>query len=116
MASILSLLGGKALRFVLALVGIGVLAGGFYVYKLVTGDTDVAKAGQCLTDNANANDIKTIDCSDGKAKWKILGRIDGSNSGAVEVVCKDYPTAEAAINASGSRRQGYVLCLEAIKR
>jgi len=115
--SVMSTVGKKVLRGLLSLLVMAVIAGGYFAYKYFSGDADLAKVGDCMV-GENDNDIKTVDCTDGKAKWKVVGRLDGgSNSASVEVDCKAYPTAEAVVYTTGGRRSsGYRLCLEEIKK
>ncbi len=94
-------------------IGFVVLAGGGLAYKYFTGDPELAKAGNCVTDAPNANDMKTIGCGDGKAAFKVLARISGNyTTFSAEKACEAYPTATDYLFSTGSK--GYVLCLEAI--
>jgi hypothetical protein len=118
MSAIMSLLGKQALRAVLGIVGVAVLAGGFLAYKYFTGDTDLAKVGDCVVDAQNANDMKTVGCGDAKAKFKVVGRVEGSyTSSTAEGACKPYPsTTDVMWAESAGRQRGYVLCLEEVKK
>jgi hypothetical protein len=117
LSAILSGLGRSALRLVLGLVVIGVLAGGFFIYKIVTHNADLAKAGDCLTSgNGDANKMKTVGCDKADAKYKVLGRVSGSaTSATVDGSCTQWDQTEAAMYTTGGGSKGYVLCLQEIK-
>jgi hypothetical protein len=117
LSAIMSIVRRGALRLVLSLVAAGVLAGGFLVYRYITNDTSLAKAGDCVTDGGgDANKMKTTKCTDANAKYKVLGRVSGSaTSATVETSCTRWPDTEAAMYSEG-RSSGYVLCLQEIKR
>jgi hypothetical protein len=113
----MSSLGKQALRAVMGVVVAAAIAGGFLAYKYFTNDTDVAKVGDCVIDAPDANDMKTVACGDATAKFKVVGRAEGSyTSSTANAACQAYPSATDIVLAEGARRQrGYVLCLEAIK-
>jgi hypothetical protein len=54
-----------------------VLVGG-YLYKVFTNDTELAKVGDCVTEAVKAEDMKTIDCADAKAAYKVVAVVDGT--------------------------------------
>jgi hypothetical protein len=83
-----------------------VFAGGFLAYKYFTNDTDLAKVGDCVIDAADANDMKTVACGDATAKFKVVGRAEGSYTNATaNAACEAYPTATDIVLAEGARRQ-----------
>ena len=118
MSSFFSSLGQRALRAVLGIVGVAVLAGGYMAYKYFTNDTDLASVGDCITEASSADDMKTVDCAEATAKYKVVGRSDGSyTSSSASAVCNAYPSTTDVFLAEGAGRQrGYVLCLEATKK
>jgi hypothetical protein len=109
LAGIASAAGRKLLQIVGSLILAGVLAAGYFAYKYFTHDTSLAKAGDCLVGD-NGNDIKTISCSDGKAKWKVLARV------STEAGCNPYKDTDATMTSTGRRSNSYVLCLQEIKK
>jgi hypothetical protein len=110
LAGIASAAGRKVLQIIGSLVLVGVLAAGYFAYQYFTHDTDLAKAGDCLVGNSGKN-IKTIDCEDGKAQWKVLARVSS------EAGCNTYKDTDATMSHTGGRRSSsYVLCLQEIKK
>lgn len=109
LAGIASAAGKKLLQIVGSLVLAGVIAAGYFAYKYFSGDTDLAKAGDCLVGNSGSN-IKTIDCSDPKAQWKVLARVSS------EAGCNPYKETDATMTSTGRRSSSYVLCLQEIKK
>src|SRR5262245_57348367 len=72
--------GGRAGKQILirlvVLVVLGVVAFvGVYIYNHVTGNADIAKAGDCVK-QTGANDIQVVKCSDASAKFKVLAKIE----------------------------------------
>lgn len=118
MSSFFSSLGQRALRTVMGLVGVAVLAGGYMAYKYFTNDTDLAGVGDCITAAASADDMKTVDCTDATANYKVVGRAEGSyTDSTASAVCNAYPSTTDVFLAQGAGKQrGYVLCLEATKK
>jgi hypothetical protein len=116
LSSILAGLGRYVLRLVLGLVVVGVFAGGYYVYKYVTNNAELAKAGDCLTKaNGNADKMKTVDCTKPDAAYKVLGRVSGgATSATVESSCTRWPDTDS-IRYTTAGSNGYVLCLQTVK-
>jgi hypothetical protein len=88
-------IGGRILIYGIILVV--VLLGG-YLYKVFTNDAELAKVGDCITENADANDMKTVDCTDGKAAFKVVGVVDGTPAQAqaqdASHPCASFSTAD----------------------
>ncbi|MFF4650223.1 hypothetical protein [Streptomyces sp. NPDC001380] len=89
-----------------------VIAGGFFVWHLVTKDSDpdYADVGDCVHQVAS-DDVEVVPCSDPKAAYRVLARYTGTS---LTSRCDDVPGTSAAFSGSkGSRRHRshYVLCL-----
>jgi hypothetical protein len=66
--------------------------------------------GDCVY-NAGTNDspsIRELPCSDPKAEYKVLARINGATDG--EKACANYPTYEKSVTHQQVGND-YVLCL-----
>jgi hypothetical protein len=92
------------------------------VIDLVTGDTSNAKAGDCITETANANDMKIVDCAKPEAAFKVVGVVDNKTKAEAETSCEPFPTAESYLfqwegsSQPSDTTKGQVLCLEPNKR
>ena len=71
-----------------------VLVGG-YPYKIFTNDTELAKVGDCVTEAVNAEDMKTIGCTDSKAAYKVVAVVDGT-AGRAQADDESHPCARFA--------------------
>jgi hypothetical protein len=95
-----------------------IAAGGYTAYRYFSGDITVKtpKVGECVTAAASNNDVenvKIVDCTDGKAADKVVGVLNDqkfSAFNASENPCTSFPTAESAI-FYGKENSGFVLCL-----
>jgi hypothetical protein len=81
-----------------------------------------AKAGSCLTNNADPKKIDIIDCADAKAAHKVVARVPNVSEKTFAAdtdfaTCSSYKTAENSLwgGREGSD-DGYVLCLEPVKK
>lgn len=72
-----------------------VLAVGTYLFKVFTNDTELAKVGDCVTEAPKAEDMKTIDCTDAKAAYKVLAVVDGT-AGQAQAQDDSHPCARFA--------------------
>lgn len=104
-----------ALRVGVVLILIGVVAGGGYVWKQMTGDASTAAVGDCVQDSGSQN-VKVVSCSDPKAAHKVVGKVDHVaepfDDAQTAMICKPFPATTLAFwegNSAGA--QGYMLCL-----
>ncbi|MBP2477042.1 hypothetical protein JOF53_005914 [Crossiella equi] len=95
------------------------IALGFFVYNFMFGAGN-AKVGECLAgDGTNANSVEKVDCADAKAKFTVVGRVEGKTSADVDDVegkehaCDAYPGWKHVYWEQSSRRSttGALLCL-----
>ena len=88
------------------------------IRAFITGDTTKAKVGDCITESANANDMKIVDCSKPEAAFKVAGVVDDKTKAEAETSCEAYPSAQSYLFQWEGRAQptdttkGQVLCLE----
>jgi hypothetical protein len=108
---------GVAKRIIGALAVFAIIAVGGIVWRYLNGDPATANVGSCLIE-AKAEDMKTVDCTDSKAAYKVVGKIEGKTEAeftASDNPCTAYATAESALwGEEGSK--GYILCLEPVKK
>jgi hypothetical protein len=98
---------------VFAVIGLGGLA-----WKHLTGAPETAKAGECMV-GQSADTLKTVDCGDAKAEWKIAGKVDNKSESEADdaaAMCAAHPTSEVAYWEGEKGGKGYVLCLAPIKK
>lgn len=102
--------GGIVVRIVIGIVVIGVLALGGWIIKNLTGDTDTAATGDCVTDSTNADDIKVVECTDPEAAYTVTMRDDDPDQLDSEASCAsvEYEFYLEAVKGSTTE---YVLCL-----
>jgi hypothetical protein len=98
----------KQLRPFLFILLMGVVVSLAYGAQYLVGSADVAKVGQCMNDDP-APIMRTTDCDNERAKWKIVGRTEGDNIPADEA-CAAYPQTSTYLERTG-RGEDYVLCL-----
>lgn len=104
-------IGKKILGY--AIVAVVVFGGGL-AYKYLSGDTEIAKAGDCITDAANADDMKVVGCDSAEAKFKVLGVLEGVNSTQAESAtgCGQWPDATSWFSIiEEGKTTGKFLCL-----
>ncbi|MFE7854996.1 hypothetical protein [Streptomyces sp. NPDC057403] len=108
----------KAIRIILVIV----VAVGFGAYKFISGqdDADTAKVGDCMhrgSTNDNNPDLEVVKCSDSKAQFVVLAKIDGKYSSVeAETKCtaaaKDF---QYSYTQSGDGAP-FLLCLKDYKK
>jgi hypothetical protein len=92
------------------------------IMAFITDDTTKAKAGDCITESANANDMKIVDCGKPEAAFKVAGVVEDKAQAEAKTSCEPFPTAESYLfQWEGSKEAtdttvGRVLCLEPIQR
>lgn len=100
---------------VLVVVAIGVAA-----YSYFNKDVTTAKVGDCITETVkpDASDAKVVDCTDAKAKNKVVGIVkdvpeaDFDNEAKAQQLCAAYPTWENVIWVGEKGGKGDAWCLE----
>jgi hypothetical protein len=114
------------LRKVLGVVVVGlVILGLKFGLASFLGEKDQledAKAGTCLTNNIDPKKIDTVDCADANAAHKVVARVSNVSEKAFAAdtdgaTCAAHKTVENSLwgGREGSD-DGYVLCLEPIKK
>ncbi|MFC7243299.1 hypothetical protein ACFQO7_12500 [Catellatospora aurea] len=104
-------IGKKILGYIVVAV---VVLGGGLAYKYLSGSTDIAKAGDCITDAANADDMKVVGCDSAEAKYKVLGVLEGVNATQAESAtgCGQWPDATSWFSIiEQGKTTGKFLCL-----
>jgi hypothetical protein len=108
---------------VYGIVLVVVLVGG-YLYKVFTNDAELAKVGDCITENADANNMKTVDCTDATAAYKVVAVVDGTAGQAqaedATHPCAKFEAADTSLwigkvnkttNQPSASTMGKILCL-----
>lgn len=105
-------------RIVIGIVIIGVLAIGGWIVKNLTGDPDIAKTGDCVTDAVSAEDMKVVDCSDPTAAFKVVKKVDdvvdkGSDQDTIDYNCgiEDESWTQGLYSSDKRGNIDYILCL-----
>jgi hypothetical protein len=109
---------GVVKRIIGALAVLAIITVGGIAWKYINGDPATANVGSCLIE-AEAEDMKTVDCTDPKAAHKVVGKIDGKTEAdfnASDNPCSAYATAESALWGGEKGSKGYILCLEPVKK
>jgi hypothetical protein len=102
------------LRIVLPIVVVIVVVVIGFVSRLLSHDPNTAKVGDCLS-GTSAENLKTVKCTDAKAQYKVVGKVNGKsqsdfNAGSADI-CKPFPSAESAFWKGERGGKGYILCL-----
>lgn len=107
---------GAIIFLVLVVLGFAVV--GFLAWKQGHSDPDTAKAGDCVA-RSGADDVKVVKCTDAKAAYKVVGKVDGKTQVEASVsgasICKPFAGAKSVYWKGESGKQGYVLCLAPTK-
>jgi hypothetical protein len=88
------------------------------IMAFFSGDTTKAEVGNCITESADANDMKIVDCSKPEAAFKVAGVVDDKTKAEAETSCEPFPTAESYLfqwegnDTPTDTTKGQVLCLE----
>lgn len=110
---------GVAKRVVGAIIGVAIVAGGGLAWKYLSGDPEVAKAGDCLV-GETAEDLKIVKCDDPTAQWKVVGVVDGKTETEfdtdLEGICAAYPTMQVGFWSGKRGGKGDVLCMEPVTK
>ena len=104
-----------ATRVVVALVVIGVVAGGGWAWRQFNGAASTAAVGDCVQQSGSQN-VKVVSCSDSSAAYKVVGKVDNVaepfDDTQTTAICKPFAATTSAFwegNSQGA--QGYMLCL-----
>ncbi|MGI8329807.1 LppU/SCO3897 family protein [Actinomadura scrupuli] len=84
-----------------------------YLLKRATGDPDIAKVGNCVSNAQTPNRMQVVSCTDNQATFHVVGKVDDIKEGVYKGdtdVCEPYPTSTRSFYA-GTGGYGYVLCL-----
>ncbi|MEV4414426.1 hypothetical protein [Catellatospora sp. NPDC049609] len=104
-------IGKKILGYGLAAA---VVFGGGLAYKYLSGDTEIAKAGDCITDAADADDMKVVGCDKPEAKYKVLGVLEdvSQTEADSDTGCGQWPaTTDLFSIMEVGKTKGKFLCL-----
>ena len=61
------------------------------ITAFLTGDTTKAKAGDCITESPDANDMKIVDCTKPEAAFKVAGVVDNKTQAEAETSVRAVP-------------------------
>ncbi|MFF2073210.1 hypothetical protein ACFVXG_00460 [Kitasatospora sp. NPDC058162] len=110
--------GGSMLkRVVVTLIALGLLAGGTFLWKHMTGAASTAAPGDCVQQTGGTKegtqDFKVVDCTDSKASYRVLGKLDHRTEPSdASTSCDPWPATTAAFWEQTTRTgDGYILCL-----
>ncbi|MET8628590.1 hypothetical protein ABZW30_33430 [Kitasatospora sp. NPDC004669] len=110
--------GGSMLkRVVVTLIVLGVLAGGAYIWKHMTGAASTAAPGDCVQQTGGqaegTQNFKVVSCADSKASYRVLGKLDHRTEPSnASTACDPWPATTAAFWEQTTRTgDGYILCL-----
>jgi hypothetical protein len=110
---------GVVKRVVGAVIGVAIVAGGGLAFKYLSGDPEVAKAGDCLV-GETAEDLKIVKCDDPTAQWKVAGVVDGKTEAEfdtnLEEICAAYPSTQGGFWSGRKGGTGDVLCMEPVTK
>jgi hypothetical protein len=75
------------------------------------------KVGDCMV-GQTAKTLKKIDCSDGTAEWKVVGRVADKTEAetTVEDTCTQWPDTEVVYWQGKKGQKGFALCLAPTKK
>jgi hypothetical protein len=116
--------GKKALSFVgviLVLVVIGVVKFGIRSFFSDEDKTADATVGSCLTQAPDIKDVAIVDCADAAAAHKVVGKVPNVSEATFDTdttfaTCGTFATAENSMWSGVKGSDGYVLCLEPVKK
>ncbi|MFC6020027.1 hypothetical protein ACFP2T_28015 [Plantactinospora solaniradicis] len=98
-------------KFRVVLFGIAILVAPFAIYFGLD-EPNQAEVGDCMA-GQSASELRTVECTDAAAEWKVLGRLTGkTEADHNDAACAAYPETEASFYEDGRRfRKGFILCL-----
>jgi hypothetical protein len=74
------------------------------------------QVGDCAKDATGSDDISVVACSDGDAKYKIVGIDESVSSGGASAACLKYDEADKTLWFGKSGDLGRALCLQELKK
>ncbi|WP_155374214.1 LppU/SCO3897 family protein [Catellatospora vulcania] len=106
--------GKKILGYVVAAA---VVFGGYTAYNYLTGDITIAKAGDCVNNATDVDDVKVVDCTSADAARKVAGVLENKTQADYDRdgICDAFPTTEYIIFV-GKTNNGDIWCLEPLKK
>ena len=108
--------GGVVKILVGVVVGCVLVVGGAFGWRLLSGTTDSTAVGDCLAGKSSA-DIRPVKCDDPEAEHKVVGKLDNKKESDLNPnVCAAYPTTVSGFWKGHKGGNGYILCLEPIKK
>jgi hypothetical protein len=98
-------------KFRVVLLVIVILVAPFAIYFGLD-EPSQAEVGDCMA-GASATDLRTVECTDAAADWKVLGRLTGkTEADFTDAACAAFPATEVSFFEDGRRfSKGYILCL-----
>jgi hypothetical protein len=99
----------------LLLVVIAVVVAPFAIYAGMD-EPNQAKVGDCMAGQSKS-DLRTVDCGDPAAQWKVLARLEGKTEADFNNdACSATAGTQASFYQDGRRlRKGFILCLGAAR-
>jgi hypothetical protein len=74
------------------------------------------QVGDCAKDATGSDDISVVACTDGDAKYKIVGVDESVSSGGASAACLKYDEADKTLWFGKSGELGRALCLQELKK
>jgi hypothetical protein len=111
-------IGGIVKRIIGAVVVFAVIGLGGLAWKYLTGAPETAKVGDCMA-GQTSDELKTVKCDDASAEHKVVGKVEDQTEAQFQQAdnpCTAYPTAETFYWEGKKGGNGYVLCLEPVKK
>ncbi len=80
-----------------------------------------ATVGTCLNNEADIKKIAIVDCADASAVHKVVGKVPGVSEATFNGdsdfgICKRHLTAQNSLWSGSKGSDGYVLCLEPVRK
>ena len=72
--------------------------------------------GDCAKDASGSDDITIVACTDGEAKYKVVGVEEGVSSGVPGLACNKYKDATKNLWFGKKGELGRVVCLQELKK
>jgi hypothetical protein len=92
---------------VLAVLVVGGIAAGIYFNRNAASS---AKVGDCVSQEGT-NELEVVPCTDAKADFKVVGRVEDKSQGDTDGACEPFTEAESAYWEGKQGAKGLVLCL-----
>jgi hypothetical protein len=94
-----------------------VIVGGIYFLVKRQSAPASTQVGDCMS-GQTAEALKKIACTDGKAEWKVVGRVGNKTESetTVEDTCTQWPDTEVVYWEGEKGKKGFALCLAPTKK